>query len=65
MAPMQEKLLRMKLLAATPEDDLRGMNSVSIVVAVPKMIMLPTPKKKLAASWGLVFGYFWVNVLGC
>lgn len=49
-APMQEKILRTKLLAATPAEAWRGMNSVSMVVAMPKMIMLPMPKKKFAMS---------------
>ena len=48
--PTHEKMLRTKLLTATPEDDLRGMNSVSIVVAMEKTSILPMPKKKLAMS---------------
>lgn len=46
--PTQEKMLRTKLLSATPVDDFFGMNSVSIVVAMLKISMDPTPKKKLA-----------------
>lgn len=49
-APTAEKMLRMQLLRATPAEALRGINSVSIVVAMPKMIMLPMPKKKFAVS---------------
>ena len=52
MAPTLEKMLRTKLLAATPEEARRGMNSVSMVVATAKMSMLPMPKKKLARSCG-------------
>lgn len=36
------------LFSATPFDAFFGMNSVSIVVAMLKIIMLPTPKKKFA-----------------
>lgn len=43
MPPMQEKMLRMKLLMATPEEERPGMNSVSMVVAMAKISMLPTP----------------------
>ena len=46
--PTQEKMLRMKLLTATPDEDRFGMNSVSIVVATLKMIIDPRPKKKFA-----------------
>lgn len=46
--PIQLKMLRTKLLTATPLLARLGMNSVNIVVATPKMIMLPRPKKKLA-----------------
>lgn len=53
-APTAEKILRTKLLAATPEEARRGMNSVSMVVAMAKMSMDPMPKKKLAISWGKV-----------
>lgn len=52
IAPTHEKTLRMQLLSATPADALAGMNSVSIVVIMPKMSILPMPKKKLAMSWG-------------
>ncbi len=52
IAPTQEQMLRTKLLAATPEEARLGMNSVSMVVAMAKMSMLPTPKKKLAMSCG-------------
>ena len=51
MAPMHENMLRTKLLAATPEEALRGMNSVSMVVDMAKMSIEPIPKKKLAISW--------------
>lgn len=50
--PAAEKMLRTKLLAATPEEARRGMNSVSMVVAMAKMSMEPMPKKKLAMSCG-------------
>jgi hypothetical protein len=43
IAPTHEKMLRIKLLTATPVDDFRGMNSVSIVVAIAKMIIDPMP----------------------
>ena len=43
MAPTHDRMFRQKLFNATPEDDRRGMNSVSIVVAMAKMIMLPRP----------------------
>jgi hypothetical protein len=46
--PTHENMFLTKLLTAMPVEALRGMNSVSMVVAIPKMIMLPTPKKKLA-----------------
>ena len=52
MVPAHEKMLRMKLLAATPEEARRGMNSVSIVVAMAKISIEPMPKKKLAISYG-------------
>lgn len=48
MPPVQLKMLRTKLLRATPLLLRRGMNSVSIVVAALKTSMDPTPKKKLA-----------------
>lgn len=51
----QLKMLRTKLLRATPLLDCRGRNSVSMVVTMAKMSMLPTPKKKPAimgaAGW--------------
>lgn len=43
MPPVQLKMLRMKLLRATPEEDRWGMNSVNIVVAIAKMSMEPMP----------------------
>jgi len=43
IAPTHEKMFRIKLLTATPVDDFRGMNSVSIVVAIAKMIIDPMP----------------------
>lgn len=46
--PTQEKIFRMKLLRATPADDLRDRISVSIVVTRPKISMDPTPKPKFA-----------------
>jgi hypothetical protein len=46
--PTQEKIFRTKLFRATPIDDFLGMNSVSMVVTMLKMIMEPIPKKKLA-----------------
>ena len=48
--PTQENRFLIKLLTATPDDDFRGMNSVSIVVAIEKMSILPRPKKKPEAS---------------
>lgn len=48
MEPTHEKMLRMKLFSATPEDDFLGINSVSMVVAILKMSIEPMPKKKLA-----------------
>ena len=45
------KMFRTKLLTATPEEARRGMNSVSIVVDMAKISMLPIPKKKLAKSY--------------
>lgn len=48
MTPTQEKMLRMKLLSATPDEDLRGSSSVSMVVTRAKMSMLAAPKKKFA-----------------
>jgi len=43
IAPTQEKTFRTKLLTATPFDDCLGINSVSIVVAMAKMSIDPTP----------------------
>jgi hypothetical protein len=51
--PTQEKIFLTKLFTATPEEARLGMNSVSMVVAMAKMSMLPTPKKKLAINYGL------------
>ena len=50
IAPMQEKMFRTKLFAATPEEARLGMNSVSMVVAMAKMSIEPMPKKKFAIS---------------
>lgn len=55
MDPAHEKILRTKLLSATPAEDFFGMNSVSIVVTMPKMSIEPTPKKKFAII------YLWVS----
>ena len=57
IAPKQEKMFRTKLLTATPEDARLGINSVSIVVAKPKISMLPMPKKKLAKSCGWLLAH--------
>ena len=46
--PTHEKMFRIKLFSATPADAFCGINSVNIVVAMPNIIMEPTPKKKLA-----------------
>ncbi len=48
--PTHEKMFRTKLLTATPEEAFFGMNSVSMVVDMLKMSMLPRPKKKLAIN---------------
>lgn len=48
--PTHENMFLIKLLTATPEDDLRGMNSVSIVVAIEKMSIEPQPKKNEAIT---------------
>lgn len=48
MMPTHEKIFRMKLFKATPEEERLGINSVSMVVIIPKMSMEPMPKKKLA-----------------
>ena len=50
IAPVQEKIFRTKLLAATPADALLGINSVNIVVAIEKMSIEPMPKKKFAIN---------------
>jgi hypothetical protein len=52
--PMAEKMLRTKLLTATPEEAFFGMNSVSMVVAMAKMSIEPTPKMKVATIWMLL-----------
>lgn len=44
----QENKFRTKLFTATPAEDFWGMNSVSMVVAMLKMSMEPTPKMKHA-----------------
>ena len=49
--PTQEKMFRMKLFSATPDDDFLGMNSVNIVVTILKISMDPTPKKTLATIY--------------
>lgn len=49
--PTQEKMFLIKLLTATPEDDLRGMNSVSIVVAIENISIDPHPKKNDAIAY--------------
>jgi hypothetical protein len=46
--PTQEKIFRIKLFSATPEEDFLGINSVSIVVAMLKISIEPMPKKKFA-----------------
>ena len=46
--PTQEKMFRMKLFSATPEEAFLGINSVNIVVAMLKISMDPIPKKKFA-----------------
>lgn len=48
-----EKIFRTKLLTATPVDDFRGMNSVSMVVDMLKMSIDPTPKMKHAIIYFL------------
>jgi hypothetical protein len=49
--PMQEKMLRTKLLTAIPVLARLGMNSVNMVVAMANTIMEPQPKKKLAINY--------------
>lgn len=49
--PTHEKMFRIKLLTAIPVEARFGMNSVSMVVAMAKMSMDPTPKKKFATAW--------------
>ena len=46
--PTQLNMFLTKLLIATPVDAFRGMNSVSIVVAMAKINIDPTPKMKFA-----------------
>ena len=43
MAPAHDKMFRHRLFKATPEEDRRGMNSVSIVVDMAKISIDPTP----------------------
>jgi len=43
MAPTHDRMFRHRLFKATPEEERRGMNSVSIVVDMAKMIMEPRP----------------------
>lgn len=43
MLPTHEKIFRIKLFNATPDDDLRGINSVSIVVDMAKISIDPAP----------------------
>jgi hypothetical protein len=42
-APAHENMLRTKLLTATPFDDCLGINSVSMVIAMAKMSIDPSP----------------------
>jgi len=51
IAPTHENIFRTKLFTAIPVEAFRGINSVNIVVAMAKMIIEPTPKKKRAMSW--------------
>jgi hypothetical protein len=44
IVPIQENMFRTKLFTAIPVDDFRGINSVSIVVAMANIIIDPTPK---------------------
>jgi hypothetical protein len=46
--PTQEKMFLTKLLTAMPVDACLGINSVSMVVDMAKMIIEPMPKKKFA-----------------
>ena len=48
IAPTHENKLRTKLLSATPAEDFRGRNSVSMVTETAKISMLPIPKAKFA-----------------
>jgi hypothetical protein len=48
--PTQEKMFLTKLLTAIPVDAFLDMNSVSIVVAIAKTSIEPTPKKNNAIS---------------
>lgn len=43
MPPTHEKMLRQRLFKATPDADRCGINSVSIVVAMAKINIEPTP----------------------
>lgn len=43
MAPTQERMFRQKLFKATPDDDFRGMNSVSMVVDMANISIDPSP----------------------
>jgi len=52
--PVHATIFRMKLFTAIPVEAFRDMNSVSIVVDIPKISMVPIPKKKLAMA--LIFG---------
>lgn len=53
MQPTQEKMFRTKLFSAIPAEDFLGINSVSMVADMPKMIIDPMPKTKLA----IIFSY--------
>ena len=43
MPPIHDKMFRHRLFKATPEEDLPGINSVSIVVAIENISIEPTP----------------------
>jgi len=43
IVPIQDRMFRQKLFTATPELDFCGMNSVSMVVDMAKISMLPIP----------------------
>jgi hypothetical protein len=55
IAPTHENKLRTKLLSATPAEDFRGRNSVSMVTETAKISMLPIPKAKFAIIWCYFF----------